>query len=459
MISANNGSTLTTYTYDYRNRLTGVTQGGTAIATYAYDALDRRIGIKDNGTQTWTVYNGSDADATPYADFNGSGTLTQRYLFGPGVVNGAVVDEILARTSSGGTTAWYVPDKLGSVRDIVSPTGTELDHIVYDSFGGVLTETNATNGDRFKYAGMEYDSAIGQYYDRARYYNSVTGRFMGQDPLLFAAGSPNLYGYVGNDTLNATDPAGLSAIGDMMHGASNILSGLVQDAKTMYNYSGAALSGAGQGLVDGGAMVANAATFQMTPLNNHVQGLIAMHGGGYAAANFFANAGVTIAYAVVVPCGAIRTGIGVMANAANVMELANGVAEGDAGRIAMALLGIGMSMVGGRCFVEGTQIVISDQGHTVYGAPLIVGSEAAEANLDPTSDWRQRALGFVCLGVGLGVYFRNKVDERRRARRKNELLIDAALEEGIGLEPPDPYSEHEGISRKRRPIHGLGLVG
>ena len=44
------------------------------------------------------------------------------------------------------------------MRDIVSTSGTELDHIVYDSFGNIVTETNATNGDRFKFAGMEYDS-------------------------------------------------------------------------------------------------------------------------------------------------------------------------------------------------------------------------------------------------------------------------------------------------------------
>jgi len=213
MISAKTGSTITTYTYDYRNRLTEVTTGGSVVATYTYNALDQRIGIKDNSTQTWTVYNGSDADATPYADFNGSGSLTERYLYGPGVVNGAVVDEILARTSSGGTTAWYLPDKLGSVRDIVSPTGTELDHVVYDSFGIVLTETNATNGDRFKYAGMEFDSAIGQYYDRARYYDAVTGRFMGQDPMGFAAGDSDLYLYVGNNPTDGTDPTGMSPQG------------------------------------------------------------------------------------------------------------------------------------------------------------------------------------------------------------------------------------------------------
>ena len=116
------------------------------------------------------MYNGKSPDATPYADFTGSGTLLTRYLYGPGVINGSVVDEILARTSSGGTTAWYLPDKSGSVRDIVSSSGSLLDHIVYDSFGNILTETNASNGDRFKFAGMEYDSVTGLTHGRARYY-------------------------------------------------------------------------------------------------------------------------------------------------------------------------------------------------------------------------------------------------------------------------------------------------
>ena len=49
MISANSGGTFTTYTYDYRNRLTEVTQGGTVIATYTYNALDQRIGIQESG--------------------------------------------------------------------------------------------------------------------------------------------------------------------------------------------------------------------------------------------------------------------------------------------------------------------------------------------------------------------------------------------------------------------------
>ena len=182
--------------------------GGTIEATYTYDALDRRIGIDDSGTQTWTVYDGKGADAQPYADFNSSGNLTMRYLSGPGVVLGAVVDQLLARTTSGETTNWYLDDNLGSVRDIVSTTGVEQDHIVYDSFGNILTETNATNGDRFKFAGMQYDSTTGQYYDNARDYNSALGRFDSEDPLAFAAHDTNLYRYVDNDPVDLTDPSG-----------------------------------------------------------------------------------------------------------------------------------------------------------------------------------------------------------------------------------------------------------
>jgi len=204
LISSTNTSTsvTTTYTYDYRNRLTNVEVGGTAVATYTYNVFNQRIGIDDSGTQTWTVYNGKSADANPYADFNSSGGLTMRYL------DGLAVDELFARTSASGGLAWYLTDQLGSVTDIVNSSGTDLDHIVYDPFGNTVTETNSTNGDRFKFAGMEYDSTVGIYYDHARYYDSAIGRFISQDPEGFAAGDTDLYRYVGNAPTLATDPTG-----------------------------------------------------------------------------------------------------------------------------------------------------------------------------------------------------------------------------------------------------------
>ncbi len=194
--------------YDYRNRLTEVETGGTIIATYTYNALNQRIGIQEGGSQIWTVYNGKSANALPYADFNASGTLLTRYVSGPGMVNGAVTPVLLARTSSGGATAWYLTDKLDSVRDIVSSSGSLLDHIVYDSFGNILTETVASNGDRFKFAGMQFDSDANEYFDHARWYAASDGTFTSMDPLGFGAADTNLHRYSNNAPTLENDPSG-----------------------------------------------------------------------------------------------------------------------------------------------------------------------------------------------------------------------------------------------------------
>ena len=200
MITATTGSGTTTYTYDYENRLTNVEINGTMAATYTYDALGRRIGIDDSGTQTWTVYNGKSADANPYADFTSSGALKMRYL------DGLAVDEILAQTDASGDTSWYLTDQLGSVVAIASTTAGVEDQITYDPFGNIVTQTDSAEADRFMFAGMEYDSTTGIYYDHARYYDPAIGRFVSQDPKGFAAGDTNLYRYVGNEPTVAERP-------------------------------------------------------------------------------------------------------------------------------------------------------------------------------------------------------------------------------------------------------------
>ena len=75
-----------------------------------------------------------------------------------------------------------------------------------------LSETSPSNGDRFKFAGMEWDAAIGQYYDHARDYDAAAGRFMSQDPLGFAGGDTNLGIYVGNGPTLQVDPTGLQPL-------------------------------------------------------------------------------------------------------------------------------------------------------------------------------------------------------------------------------------------------------
>jgi hypothetical protein len=109
--------------------------------------------------QTWTVYDGANA----YADFDGSGNVTARYLYGPGV------DQILARTDGSGATVWYLTDGLGSVRaiaDVGLPLEEVVDIISYDPYGNVLSESNPSVGDRFKFTAREYNLDAGRVQKR-----------------------------------------------------------------------------------------------------------------------------------------------------------------------------------------------------------------------------------------------------------------------------------------------------
>jgi RHS repeat-associated protein len=167
--------------------------------------FDNRIGMDENGTQTWTLYDGS----TPIMDFKSSGSLEMRYLIGP---TGDLVDTVIARESSGGTIEWYLPDRLGTVRDLISNLGSIIDHVDYSAFGTVLDESDPSEGDRMMgFAGMERDTVTGLNLAVNRVQNPGTGRWASQDPLGFAAGDADLYGYADNDPQNSADPSGLQA--------------------------------------------------------------------------------------------------------------------------------------------------------------------------------------------------------------------------------------------------------
>ena len=132
-----------------------------------------------------------------------------RYLNGPA---GDLVDTVLARQTSGGTVAWYLPDRLGTIRDLINNSGSIIDHVDYSAFGTVLDESSPSNGDRMMgFAGMERDTVTGLNLAVNRVENPGTGRWTSQDPLGFAAGDANLYRYVGNRPTEVADPSGLQA--------------------------------------------------------------------------------------------------------------------------------------------------------------------------------------------------------------------------------------------------------
>ena len=56
---------------------------------------------------------------------------------------------------------------------------------------------------------IEFLRSSSLYYDRARYYNATMQRFISEDPLGLGGGDMNFHAYVGNDSLDFTDPFGL----------------------------------------------------------------------------------------------------------------------------------------------------------------------------------------------------------------------------------------------------------
>ena len=213
----NDGTGSTDYTWDYRNRLTDVTfKDGSGAVTgsihYAYDDNNNRISqvVKDaSGTVTLTefyIYDGSNLLLV----LDGSGNVKQRYFNGPNE-NQVLAEETNIVSSGAGDTHWALTDHEGSVRDVVDNSGSVLDHIKYDSFGNILSQSNSADAMRLAYTGQQYDSQTGLYYDHARYYDPSTGRFLSTDPAGFTAGDENLYRYVGNSPVDSTDPTGLCA--------------------------------------------------------------------------------------------------------------------------------------------------------------------------------------------------------------------------------------------------------
>jgi RHS repeat-associated protein len=190
-----------TFNWDYRNRLTSVVEGAVTVASYTYDANNQRVSKTTGGVTTRYVYDRGNVTM----EFNGAGTTpTVRYLYG------MQVDQILAQDKGNGNVSWDLMDQLGSVRALVGNDGVLRNRYEYDAFGSLNSSmVGATDDSRYRYTGREFDAETGLHYYRARYFDSNSGRFIGQDPIGFDAGDSNLYRYVRNNSVNLVDPTGL----------------------------------------------------------------------------------------------------------------------------------------------------------------------------------------------------------------------------------------------------------
>jgi RHS repeat-associated protein len=78
----------------------------------------------------------------------------------------------------------------------------------YDEFGNATTDSGTIDLP-FAFAGGLYDEQTKLTRFGARDYDAHVGRWTSKDPILFAGGQSNLYGYVENDPVNSNDINGL----------------------------------------------------------------------------------------------------------------------------------------------------------------------------------------------------------------------------------------------------------
>ncbi len=189
------------YLYDGENRLTEVRFDGTVLASYTYDPFGRRI--EKHVVSPAITYKYLYDSVNILYEYDESGAVKTRYT------HNLATDDPLG-IESYGTQYTYHKDTLGSIRAVTNGAQATVNTYRYDSFG-VTTQYIGNGGllQPYAYTGREYDWETGLYHYRARTYDSRIGRFLQKDPIGFAGGDVNLYGYVQNNPVNFKDPSGL----------------------------------------------------------------------------------------------------------------------------------------------------------------------------------------------------------------------------------------------------------
>lgn len=196
-----NGSPTTsagnTYTWDGANRLVSFTGSTNNTSTFTYDGMGRLVRVVDfvGGTVIadhsyfWCGFKRCLAH-----DNTQSGSPVSTQYFDQGVI-------------VGGTSYYYVQDRLGSVRELVTGGGSVAATYNYDPYGNA-TALNGSVVSDIGYAGYFYHAASGLNFALFRAYDPSRGRWLNRDPF-GEAGGINLYRAAESSPIGFRDSTGM----------------------------------------------------------------------------------------------------------------------------------------------------------------------------------------------------------------------------------------------------------
>ncbi|MBI3940437.1 MAG: RHS repeat protein [Acidobacteria bacterium] len=194
------------YRWDLASRLASYTEGQSTVS-FTYDAFGNRLARAQAETTQSYVWNY--ALGLPSISIVREGDTTLRYYIHTPA--GSLLHSI---EESGNARRFYHYDEMGSTLFLTDDSGQISDSYAY-SASGQLTAATGTSDNPFTYIGrfgVLREPATGLYYMRARWYDSVTGRFLSRDPQGISLVDPrtlNPYEYASQNPLRYVDPLGL----------------------------------------------------------------------------------------------------------------------------------------------------------------------------------------------------------------------------------------------------------
>ena len=181
-----------TYSYDFANRLVSIGNPQSTIS-HSYDGQGNRYRQAANGlTTTYTL-----DQAAGLTQVLSDGVYT--YTYGQGRNS---------QQNAAGTD-YFLPDGLGSARQLANNAGKVTLGQSFDPFGSPLVR-KGFDSSSYGYTG-EWTDGSGLQYLRARYYSPAMGRFLSRDPfpgLQTQPATQNPYAYAANHLVLLADPSG-----------------------------------------------------------------------------------------------------------------------------------------------------------------------------------------------------------------------------------------------------------
>ncbi len=191
---------VTEYRYDCQHRLIGTTQPSGQTARYRYDPFGRRISKTVDEKTTEFFWQGDKLIAEHHADRHRS------YIYEPDSFRPLALLEGFGPSES--KAFHYQLDHLGTPQELTAPDGEIVWSAHYRAYGQVARLDINKVDNPLRFQGQYFDQESGLHYNRHRYYNPDSGRYLTPDPVKLAGGI-NAYQYVPNPT-GWVDPLGLN---------------------------------------------------------------------------------------------------------------------------------------------------------------------------------------------------------------------------------------------------------